>query len=192
MNFSQQTESLQDRTRLYMENDPSLKLKAELLISWLKDVGEVDEDETANELIIEPLVGFASVQFGMSQDEITKYFGQPDKVHTQTKGTKLNYVASKGLGFEVDSEFGLVKIQCWSKSWPEKLPFRVANFAGKTKEGIGIGSTREQIISAYGQPDRTGTDDNKGIIETLFYDELRIRFPVWQGKVISMTLEAPK
>ena len=153
---------------------------------------KADEDISSDELIIEPMVGFESVQFGMSKDEITKYFGKPDKVHTQPKGTKLNYVASKGLGFEVDSELGLAKIQCWSKSWPEKLPFAVANFAGKKKEGVGIGSTREEIISAYGQPDRTGTDDNKGVIATLFYDELRIRFPVWQGKVISMPLEAPK
>jgi len=77
---------------------------------------KADEDVSSDELIIEPLVGFESVRFGMSKDEITKYFGQPDKVHTQTNGTKLNYVASKGLGFEVDSELGLRKIQCWSKS----------------------------------------------------------------------------
>lgn len=50
MNFSQQTESAQDRTKLFMENNPTLKLKAELLLSWLKDVGEVDEDETLDEL----------------------------------------------------------------------------------------------------------------------------------------------
>jgi hypothetical protein len=178
-----------------MKTGKEILLLSLIMVSLSVLVGcgkKVDEEETTEELIIEPLVGFESVQFGMSKDEIIEHFGQPDKLTTRTEGTKLNYVASKGLGFEVDSELGLAKIQCWSKSWPEKLPFRVANFIGKTKEGIGIGSTREQIISAYGQPDRTGTDDNKGIIETLFYDELRIRFPIWQGKVISMTLEAPK
>ena len=153
---------------------------------------KADEEEATEELIVEPLVGIGEVQFGMSKDEIIEHFGQPDKVHTQTKGTKLNYVASKGLGFEVDSELGLQKIQCWSDTWPEQLPFAVTTFAGRTEEGIGIGSTREQIVVAYGQPDRTGFDANKGVIEGLDYDKLRINFSIWQDKVISMTLEAPK
>jgi hypothetical protein len=51
MNFSQQNESAEDRTKFYMENNPSLKLRAELLLSWLKDVGEVDEDTTLEDVI---------------------------------------------------------------------------------------------------------------------------------------------
>ena len=156
-----------------MKTGKEILLLSLMMVSLSALVGcgkKVDEDEAAKELIIEPLVGFESVRFGMSKDEIIEHFGQPDKLTTRTEGTKLNYVASKGLGFEVDSELGLAKIQCWSKSWPEKLPFRVANFIGKTNEGIGIGSTREQIISAYGQPDRTDRKEigaNKEIIEGL-------------------------
>jgi hypothetical protein len=37
MNFLEQIESAEDRTELYMENNPSLKLRAKLLLSWLKD-----------------------------------------------------------------------------------------------------------------------------------------------------------
>jgi hypothetical protein len=169
-----------------------LSLLTVSLVTFVSCGKKAEEDVAANELIIEPLVGFESVKFGMSKDEIIEYFGQPDKVHTQTKGIKLNYVASKGLGLEVDSEIGLQKIQCWSKNWPTRLPFAVANFAGRTKEGIEIGSTREQIISAYGQPDRTSTDDNKGVIENLDYDKLHVRFSIWQDKLISMTFEAPE
>jgi hypothetical protein len=51
MNFLEQNESAEDRTKLYMENNPSLKLRAELLLSWLKDVGEVDEDTTLEDVI---------------------------------------------------------------------------------------------------------------------------------------------
>ena len=51
MNFLQQNESAEDRTKLYMENNPSLKLRAELLLTWLKDVGEVDEDTTLEDVI---------------------------------------------------------------------------------------------------------------------------------------------
>ncbi len=42
------------------------------------------------------------------------------------------------------------------------------------------------------QSDRTGTDSNKGVIQNLDYDNLRIKFSIWQDKLISMTLEAPK
>lgn len=51
MNFLEQNQSAEDRTKLYMENNPSLKLRAELLLSWLKDVGEVDEDTTLEDVI---------------------------------------------------------------------------------------------------------------------------------------------
>jgi hypothetical protein len=51
MNFLEQNQSAQDRTKLYMENNPSLKLRAELLLTWLKDVGEVDEDTTLEDVI---------------------------------------------------------------------------------------------------------------------------------------------
>lgn len=151
---------------------------------------KVEEEEVTEEIVVEPLVGIGPVKFGMSKDEIIEHFGQPDKL--MADGKKLNYVASKGLGFEFDSELGLQKIQCWSTNWPAELPFAVTTFTGRTKEGIGIGSTREEIISAYGQPDGTGTDANKGVIEGLDYDKLRIQFSLWQDKLISMTLEAPK
>ena len=153
---------------------------------------KADENGATEELIVEPLVGIGPVQFGMSKEEIIEHFGQPDKIHTQTRGTKLNYVASQGLGFEVDSELGLQKIQCWSDNWPTRLPFAVMTFTGRTQEGIGIGVTQEEIVAAYGQPDRTSTDSNKGIIQGLEYDKLRIEFALWQDKLISMTLEAPK
>jgi len=42
------------------------------------------------------------------------------------------------------------------------------------------------------QSDRTGTDSNKGVIQNLSYDNLRIKFSLWQDKLISMILEAPK
>jgi len=151
---------------------------------------KVDKDKPREELIIEALVGIGPVRFGMSKDEVIKHFGQPDKI--LGKGTKLNYVSSKGLGFTVDSELGLQMIQCWSDNWPTELPFTVTTFTGRTKEGIGIGSTREQIVAVYGPPDRTGIDSNKGIIQNLHYDNLRIKFSIWQDKLISMTLEAPK
>jgi hypothetical protein len=147
---------------------------------------KADEEASADELIIEPLVGIGPVNFGTSKEEVIKHFGQPDRVSAD--GTKLNYVASRGLSFTVDSELGLREIGCWSEGM---LPSRVTTFAGKTKEGIGIGASEEEIVAAYGQPDRTSTG-SKGVIQNLHYDELQARFSLQEGKLMSMTLEAPK
>ena len=49
MNFLEQNQSAGDRTKLYMENNPSLKLRAELLLTWLKE--EVNEDTTLEDVI---------------------------------------------------------------------------------------------------------------------------------------------
>ncbi len=177
-----------------MKTGKEILLLSLLMVSLLALVScakKVDEDESRDELIIEPLVGIGPVQFGMSKDEVIEHFGRPDKTYSGEK-TKLSYVASRGLGFTVDSELGLQMIQCWSDNWPTELPFAVTTFTGRTKEGIGIGATRKQIVAAYGQPDRTGTDSYKGVIQGLDYDNLRIKFSIWQDKLISMTLEAPK
>lgn len=143
--------------------------------------------------LVTPLVGIGDVRFGMSKDEVIKHLGQPNKVYPGAETTKLDYVASKGLGLTIHAERGLQMIQCWSDSGPQKLPFPVTTFAGRTKEGIGMGATREQIIDAYGQPDRiTRSSDPQKMFENLYYDKLRIKLTLWQDKLTSMTLEAPE
>lgn len=148
---------------------------------------KADKDKPRDELIIEPLVGIGPVRFGMSKDEVIKHFGQPDEI--SGKATELNYVASIGLGFTVPVELGMQRIKCWSDNWPTTLPFAVTTFAGRTKEGIAMGATREQIVAAYGQPDR---QDSKGDFENLHYDKLRTKFTLVRGKLAAMILEAPK
>ena len=123
------------------------------IVAMISCIKKADEEALVDELIIEPLVGIGPVKFGMSKEEVLKHFGQPDKVFAD--GTKLNYVSSKGLSFTVDSELGLQEIGCWSEGM---LPSRITTFAGRTKEGIGIGASEEEIVAAYGQPDRTSTD----------------------------------
>ena len=155
------------------------------LITLINCNDKSDEKISVDELIIEPLVGIGPVQFGMSKEEVIKHFGQPDRVSAD--GTKLQYVSSRGLSFTVDSELGLQEIGCWSEGM---LPSRITTFAGKTKEGIGIGASEEEIVAAYGQPDRTSTG-SKGVIKNLHYDKLSAKFSLKEDKLMSMTLEAP-
>jgi hypothetical protein len=145
------------------------------------------EDEPPDKLTIEPLVGIGPVSFGMSKEEVMEHFGQPDRVF-EGKVTKLNYVPSRGLVFVVDAEHGMNEIGCWSEGM---LPSRITTFAGRTKEGIGIGATQEEIVDAYGQPDRTSTG-SRALVETLHYDKLQAKFTLNEGKLMSMILNAPK
>ena len=154
-----------------------------VLISCTK---KADEEASVDELIIEPLVGIGPVKFGMSKEEVIKHFGSPDKVLVD--GTMFNYVSSRGLSFKVDSELGMQEISCWSEGM---LPSHITTFAGRTKEGIEIGVSEEEIVSAYGQPDRTSTSSN-GIIQNLHYDKLSSQFSLKEGKLITMTLKASK
>jgi 5-deoxy-D-glucuronate isomerase len=156
-------------------------------VAWIGCGKKASEDEPHDELVIEPLVGIGSIRFGMSKDQIIEHFGQPDKIF-EGQVTKLNYVPSRGLNFAVDAERGLQEIGCWSEGM---LPSRVTTFTDTTKEGIGIGASEEEIVAAYGQPDRTSMD-SRGIIQNLHYDKLRARFSLEEGKLISMVLEAPK
>lgn len=157
------------------------------LVAWMGCGKKAGEEEPREELIIEPLVGIGPVRFGMSKDQIIDHFGQPDQIF-EGQVTKLHYVPSRGLNFAVDGELGLQEIGCWSEGM---LPSRVTTFAGKTKEGIGIGASEQEIVAAYGQPDRTSTD-SRGVIQNLHYDKLNAKFSLKEDKLMSMVFEAPK
>jgi len=157
------------------------------LVALLSCAKKADKEEPVDDLIIEPLVGIGPVRFGMSKDEVIKHFGWPDKTYSGEE-TKLNYVASRGLSFTIHAKLGLQEISCWSEGM---LPSGVTTFAGRTKEGIAIGATQEEIVAAYGQPDRTGTG-SKGVIHNLDYDKLQTRFSLLEGKLRSMIMKAPK
>ncbi|MBN2313417.1 MAG: hypothetical protein JXM79_05770 [Sedimentisphaerales bacterium] len=157
------------------------------LVSLISCEKKADVEEPREELVIEPLVGIGSVRFGMTKDQIVEHFGQPDQIF-EGPVTKLNYVPSQGLNFAVDPELGLQEIGCWSEGM---LPSRVTTFSGKTKEGIGIGASEEEIVAAYGQPDRTSTD-SRGIIQNLHYDKIGAKFSLKEGKLMSMVFEVPK
>lgn len=133
--------------------------------------------EEVKKLVIKPGVGIGDVKFGMARDQIVEVLGEPDST---LHGMYLNY-ASLGL------QLVLVGRE------PDKLGLIIANpmdfdalarndFPGRTDQGIRIGSTREEVIAAYGQPD---TPDDAG------YSELELQFSFVDGKVSQITAARP-
>jgi hypothetical protein len=55
-------------------------------------------------------------------------------------------------------------------------------FAGHTKEGIGLGSSRADLITAYGEPTATNTPPD-GSSELLRFDQRGIQFVLHDGKI---------
>ena len=133
-------------------------------------------------LVIQLGVGVGPVKFGMSKEQVTEYLGEPDKIEGTGQG--LNYVASKGISLLVSPTRGVMAIDCWSENYPLGT---VSNFAGKTKEGIGMNAGRAEIVAAYGEPDRTSSN---GPLTTLHYGKLQTQFALMRDKLVNLKMNA--
>ena len=126
--------------------------------------------------LVEPGVGIGGVHGGMTAQEVIAELGAPSR----TNGNRLVY-SQWGLWVGLGKDDGnVVNLQCRD------------TFAGHTKEGIGIGSSRAEIIQAYGKPRAQKTP--KPGQETLFYGKLRTRFFLKDDKLngIMLMLANPK
>lgn len=175
------------------ENAMAVLAAAFILMSFPGCAEKEDQTRPPISLTVEPLVGIGDVKFGDSKDVIISSFGEPDQI--QGQGNELTYVASKGMSFTLDTSLGLQRIKLWSDNWPQQLPYKVSTFTGKTKDDVGMGASREQIVAAYGQPNKTSTSDSpslKDIIENLHYDKLGAKFTLAHGNLVGIILEAGK
>jgi hypothetical protein len=135
-------------------------------------------DDEVKQLTIEPTVGIGKVKFGMARDEIVAILGEPD--FTQ-HNIYLNY-PSLGL------QLVLVGRE------PDKLGLIIANpmdldaltrneFPGQTDKGIRIGSTRKEVIAAYGKFSPPKAEDKQTRQMWEGYDDLNLSFSFVNGKV---------
>ncbi len=62
----------------------------------------------------------------------------------------------------------------------------VKAFTGRTKEGIGLSSTREDLLNAYGEP--SSTEKLRGGMESIRYNSLGMTFTLEGGKVYHMII----
>ena len=122
-------------------------------------------------LVIEPGMGIGKVIFGMPAKDVQRVLGKPDY-------TDENSVSYDGLGLSIYIFRGFVKgITCIGVSGdPDVKPC-----TARTSKGIGIGSTRKQIIETYGEP----TSDERNIIK---YESIGATFMVSEDGVTDTML----
>jgi len=120
-------------------------------------------------IAIEPGVAIGSVHSGMTIPQVIEQLGQPD----QTNDSELIY-----------SQLGL---QVAPGSGGQVYRVTIAHpFAGHSKEGIGIGSTRADVIRAYGEP--TVAKPGTSGYESLRYSKFGLVFQLHDGKADMMSV----
>ncbi len=128
-------------------------------------------------LLIVPHVSVGPIHSGMTVQQVLKELGEPQR----RTANALEYTR---LGFAVlPGPQGLVQVVMCGDVMGANRPVAQA-FTGRTETGIGINSSREELIKAYGEP--TKSQKFPGGTEGLTYDPLGITFTLEGGKVYHM------
>lgn len=126
-------------------------------------------------IAIEPGVSIGPVHSGMKQQDVIAVLGEPSRKHDGVfEYHELGMALLPGKG-------GFFETVIFSGG---SGPFQP--FAGHTKEGIGIGSNRAEVIKAYGEP--TTNEPARGVSEhsTLVYKTRGINFHIREDRVYKM------
>lgn len=135
----------------------------------------------SDSVAIEPSVAVGSVHSGMTTQQVIAELGQPDPTNYFFD---TNYYGGPALEY---SHLGLIVAP--DKEGVVNRVTITQPFAGRTKKGIGIGSSRADVIQAYGAPPitRPGTAG----YEFLRYSKLGLVFQLHDGKVDMMSVFFP-
>src|SRR5262245_54876657 len=135
-------------------------------------------------MVIEPRESVGRIRAGMKVADVIAAYGEPQR-------RTANALSYPRLGFAVmpGPDEVVQVVMCGDVTGPNG-PL-VKAFTGRTKQGIGMGSTREQIIAAYGEPSETQQLISRR--QVLKYNDLGITFSLERGAVHHMIvrLSAP-
>jgi hypothetical protein len=135
------------------------------------------QSQSNSPVLIEPNVSVGKVHAGMTVAQLKAELGPPQR----TTPKSLQYPR---LGFAVmpDAD-GIIQVVMCGDVTGIGGPYAKA-FGGRTKDGIGMFSTRDQVLTAYGPPDTS--ERFMGSVESMKYSALGITFTLERGKVYHM------
>lgn len=132
---------------------------------------------------IEPGVSIGKVHTNMTVEQVVAELGEPDN----RTGQVLNYVRD---GFSViPNTRGIVGVVMCGDSEGINGPL-VQAFKGRTKEGIGMNSLRQEVIQAYGEPTKIETSEQGH--EILRFKPIGLTFTLQDGRVHHMIIDFRK
>jgi hypothetical protein len=127
-----------------------------------------------SKMLIEPNQSVGKIHAGMTKEQVVAELGQPGR---QT----ANALEYPRLGLAVmPGPDGVVQVVMCGDVTGLNGPF-VKAFTGRTKEGIGMTSTRDEVIKAFGEP----SEDEKMRfgLESMNYPALGLTFTLEGAKV---------
>jgi len=128
-------------------------------------------------MLIEPKVAVGRVRAGMRVEDVVAQLCDPQR----RTANALEYTR---LGFAVmPGPDGTVQVVMCGDVTGINGPL-VKAFTGRTPQGIGLNSSREDLLKAYGQP--TSDEQLRGGTESMRYVPLGITFTLEGGKVYHM------
>jgi hypothetical protein len=128
-------------------------------------------------LVIEPNSAVGPVHAGMTVTQVIAVLGEPQRrTSNSLEYTRLGLAVMPGPG-------EIVQVVMCGDVMGINGPFAKA-FTGRTKEGIGMFSTREEVIHAFGEP--TVDKKMRGGLESLQYASLGMTLTLEAGKVHHM------
>ena len=157
-------------------------LLATAAVAALCSAGCSDHSQTADSagnppMLIEPNLAVGRIRAGMRTEDVLAQLGKPQRLTANS----LEYTR---LGFAVmPGPDGIVQVVMCGDVTGINGPL-VKEFSGRTKEGVGLNSTREELVKAYGEP--SSSEKLPGGTESLRYDPLGITFTLEGSKVYHM------
>ena len=125
----------------------------------------------SDSMLIIPGQSVGKVRKGMTAEQVEAVLGKPDGL----QGPVMNYSKKFGFVVFIAGPNGVAEVSCRSA---------FSNiFKGHTKEGLGMESSRDDLIKAYGMPTSDTTENG---VEILDYEPLQLTFFVQKGKVTTM------
>ncbi len=150
----------------YAKNLLALTIALSVIAACKKD--DNNDGNTNPNADILPGIGLKEVKIGEPVQKAIDLYGAMQSIHVETNGTftHILFYLAKGVQFVMEPTTSDVldpntKIKTITVLQP---------YAGKTAEGLGIGSTKTAVRTAYGQPDFIAGGSNndqyftKGII----------------------------
>jgi RNA polymerase sigma factor (sigma-70 family) len=135
--------------------------------------------------LITPHVSVGKVKAGMTEDEVIVALGQPDR----QQGEVLIYDSRFGFSVVCSRQKIVGAVFCGDASGRPNSPI-VKAFTARTREGIGMGSSKEALIKAFGPP--TSRKPWSAGQEQLEYTPLGLTFTLQQDKVIHIIVNLRK
>jgi hypothetical protein len=126
---------------------------------------------SSESIVVEPGVAIGSVHSGMTMQQVIAELGQPDQTVVSTAPEINGALDYTNIGLSVMPGRGGVVHDVGVRP----------PFAGRTKEGIGMGASRADVIKAYGEP--TAAKQMQPDSEVLRYEPLGVRFQLQDDKV---------